>query len=64
MTDLSKAEREELAVRRAAARTAISASKRTGDILPRIAYELAGVPIPENATDKLQVNPNRESLFF
>ena len=64
MTDFSNIDPDELAVRRAAARTAISASKRTGDILPRIAYELAGVPIPDNATDKLQVNPNRESLFF
>lgn len=41
----------------AAARTAVEASKYTGDILPRVAYELAGAPVPANATDVLQPNP-------
>jgi hypothetical protein len=61
MTDFSDIDPEELAVRRAAARTAVSASRRTGDILPRLAYELAGVPVPDNATDELQPNPDRET---
>ena len=43
-----------LRVRKAAARTAVAASTRTGDILPRKIYELADAPVPENATDELQ----------
>jgi hypothetical protein len=64
MSDLSKAEREELAVRRAAARTAVTASRYTGDILPRWTYELAGYPVPDNATDEIQENPDREVPLF
>ncbi|MGP6173243.1 hypothetical protein [Corynebacterium sp. A21] len=41
-------------LRKAAARTAVKASALTGDTLPRRIYELAGVSIPENATDELQ----------
>jgi hypothetical protein len=36
------------------ARVAVKASKRTGDILPRRIYQLAGTKIPENATDRTQ----------
>ncbi|WP_186314607.1 hypothetical protein [Corynebacterium glyciniphilum] len=36
------------------ARVAVKASKRTGDILPRRIYHLAGVPVPANATDHTQ----------
>lgn len=64
MADLSKAEREELAVRRAAAQTAVTASRYTGDILPRRIYELAGYPVPDNATDEIQENPDREVPLF
>lgn len=64
MTDFSDIEPGELAVRRAAARTAVAASKKTGDTLPRVAYELAGVPVPDHATDVLQINPNRETLLY
>ena len=53
----SNADATELRIRKAAARTAVEASKFTGDILPRIAYELAGAPVPEDATDELQPNP-------
>lgn len=38
----------------AAARAAVSASKKTGDILPRRVYQLAGVKAPGEATDRLQ----------
>lgn len=55
--DFSDIEPDELAVRKAAARTAVEASKFTGDILPRLAYILAGAPVPEDATDELQPNP-------
>lgn len=53
----SSADATELRIRKAAAHTAVEASKYTGDILPRIAYELAGVPVPEDATVELQPNP-------
>jgi hypothetical protein len=64
MTDFSDINPEELAVRRAAARTAATASRNTGDILPRRIYELAGVPAPDNATDEIQENPDREFPLF
>lgn len=40
--------------RRERARLAIMASKCTGDILPRLIYETAGVTPPANATDEVQ----------
>ena len=36
------------------ARVIVTASKKTGDILPRHIYERAGAPVPHNATDELQ----------
>lgn len=45
---------ESRAVRQLRARAAITASRRTGDILPRKMYELAGEPVPEQATDRLR----------
>lgn len=39
---------------RARARAAVTASHKTGDILPRALYVAAGVTPPENATDVLQ----------
>lgn len=57
MTTFEKLDPTELRIRKAAARTAVEASKYTGDILPRVAYELAGAPVPANATDVLQPNP-------
>lgn len=41
-------------VARARARAAVAASKKTGDILPRSTYKLAGVPPARNATDRIQ----------
>lgn len=41
-------------VRRARARAAVSASKGTGDILPREIYEIAEVDVPPEATDEIQ----------
>lgn len=64
MTNNSNVDLEELAVRRAAARTAVTASRCTGDILLRRIYELAGYPVPENATDQIQENPDREVPLF
>ena len=32
----------------------VTASKKTGDILPRHIYERAGAPVPHTATDELQ----------
>lgn len=37
-----------------AARTAVKASKRTGNILPRKIYVLAGEPVPPTATNTMQ----------
>lgn len=39
---------------RARARAAVTASHKTGDILPRALYVAAGVTPPDNATDVLQ----------
>ncbi|WP_417289091.1 hypothetical protein [Corynebacterium variabile] len=50
-------------VRKAAARTLVTASKGTKTILPRWVYELAGAPVPDNATDELQRVPPEDSLF-
>lgn len=36
------------------ARIAVKASKRTGDVLPRRIYQLAGTEVPDNATDRTQ----------
>lgn len=36
------------------ARIGVMASKRTGNILPRRMYELAGMPVPPGATNELQ----------
>jgi hypothetical protein len=44
-------------IRRARARAAVSASKGTGDILPREIYQIAEVPVPPEATDELQKAP-------
>ena len=41
-------------VRRARARTAVAASKRTGTLLPRSVYERAGSRVPEGASNELQ----------
>lgn len=64
MPDSSRIDPGELAVRRAAAQTAVTASRNTGDILPRRIYKLAGVPAPDNATDEIQENPDREFPLF
>lgn len=64
MADISHIDPEEMAVRRAAAQTAVTASRYTGDILPRRIYELAGYPVPDNATDEVQENPDREVPLF
>lgn len=40
--------------RQEGAMIAVKASKRTGDILPRRIYQLAGVSVPDNATDHTQ----------
>lgn len=50
---LARMQPSEKEVRRAA-RIGVKASKRTGNILPRRMYELAGVPVPPDATDQLQ----------
>lgn len=47
-------------VARARARAAVTASRKTGDILPRTIYESAGVDVPVEATDELQRNHDRE----
>lgn len=39
---------------RRAAQIGVKASMRTGNILPRRMYELAGIPAPLGATDELQ----------
>lgn len=57
-----KDDEAELRVRRAAARTAVTANKRLNNILPREVYELAGVPVPPDATDEFQRNPARAHL--
>lgn len=36
------------------ARVIVKASKKTGDILPRRIYELAGAEVPSKATNELQ----------
>jgi len=41
-------------VRRARARAAVAASKRTGTLLPRSVYERAGARVPEGASNELQ----------
>lgn len=41
-------------VARARARAAVSASLKTGDILPRRVYQIAELEVPPNATDELQ----------
>lgn len=51
------------AVRRAAARTAVTAAKETGAVLPRRIYELAGMPVPDNATDELQRTPPENAVW-
>lgn len=50
---MSKAQRT-LQQRQTRARVAVKASKRTGDVLPRRIYQLAGVEVPDNATDRTQ----------
>ena len=47
-------------VRRARARAAVSASKGTGDILPREIYEIAEVDVPPEATDEIQGAPEKK----
>lgn len=42
------------AQRKTRARIVVSASKKTGDILPRAIYQSAGVDVPAEATDELQ----------
>lgn len=51
-------------VRRARARAAVSASKGTGDILPREIYEIAEVPVPPEATDELQKAPLKRKHWW
>lgn len=48
------------AQRKTRARIVVSASKKTGDILPRAIYEFAGVDIPAEATDELQRKHDRK----
>ena len=47
-------------VARARARAAVAASKKTGDILPRSTYKLAGVPPAAHATDPIQRNTSHQ----
>lgn len=48
------------AQRKARARIVVSASKKTGDILPRAIYEFAGVDVPVEATGELQRKHDRK----
>ncbi len=41
-------------VRQTIAEVAVEGTKFTGEILPRYVYELAGAPVPPEATDELQ----------
>ena len=51
-------------VRRARARAAVSASKGTGDILPREIYEIAEVDVPPEATDEIQRAPEKKKHWW
>ena len=51
------------------ARRAVETSRRTGDILPRKIYDIAGVDAPAEATDELQRNtrtsrPSTDVVFL
>lgn len=45
-------------VRQTIAEVAVEGTKFTGEILPRYIYELAGYPVPPEATDQLQQSKN------
>lgn len=62
--DLDALDPDELRVRKSAAKAAVSASRGTGDVLPRWVYELAEQPVPDNATDDLQRRPGKEVFFL
>jgi hypothetical protein len=49
--------------RKLAAQTAVNATRGTRTVLPRWVYELAGAPVPDEATDELQRVPPEGSLF-
>ncbi len=46
-------------VRRARARAIVSLSEGTNRVLPRSIYEDAGVDVPPEATDELQIMPKK-----
>ncbi|MGX7904910.1 hypothetical protein ACVNSK_01450 [Corynebacterium propinquum] len=48
-------------VRQTIAEVAVEGTKFTGEILPRYVYELAGAPVPPEATDELQKLPMNSS---
>jgi len=42
----------------------VSASKGTGDILPREIYEIAEVDVPPEATDEIQRAPEKKKHWW
>lgn len=52
-------ESQEAHLRKLKAEAAIAANSHTNDILPRWVYEDAGVEVPPNATDELQIMPKK-----
>lgn len=54
MTTAERTTSTPLSVRQARARAVLTASKGRDVVVPRVFYELAGQPVPDNATNELQ----------